>query len=155
MPGGMGQRRTARNSVRLSQKRSRLQVVVMWMILVKYVFFFFSPFDTDDVLTDNKKIPVWYGNNAPKKDSVRSLRDTGRSKRFTTRDVVKHEFKDKIDEVIKKDPKYDGSHKTWLSLYPKAVTDVINGLTDDQEADIQEMAEEWNDRHPPIGVQAK
>jgi hypothetical protein len=155
MPGGMGQRRTARNSVRLSQKRSRLQVVVMWMILVKYVFFFFSPFDTDDVLTDNKKIPVWYGNNAPKKDSVKSLRDTGRSKRFTTRDVVKHEFKDKIDEVIKKDPKYDGSHKTWLSLYPKAVTDVINGLTDDQEADIQEMAEEWNDRHPPIGVQAK
>jgi hypothetical protein len=118
-------------------------------------FFFFSPFDTDDVLTDNKKIPVWYGNNAPKKDSVKSLRDTGKSKRFTTRDVVKHEFKDKIDEVIKKDPKYDGSHKTWLSLYPKAVTDVINGLTDDQEADIQEMAEEWNDRHPPIGVQAK
>jgi hypothetical protein len=49
--------------------------------LGKVWFFFFSPFDTDDILIDNKKIPVWYGNNAPKKDNGHhSLRDTGKSK---------------------------------------------------------------------------
>jgi hypothetical protein len=78
-----------------------------------------------------------------------------KAKKFTTRDVVKYEFKDRIDEIIKEDLSYDKSHKKWLSLYPKAVTEVISELVDEEQAHVEVLVEEWNTLHPPSMVQAQ
>ena len=58
-------------------------------------------------------------------------------------------MKSTIDEVIKKDPEYDGDHKTWLRLYQSAVTKVVNNLTDEEKEELEDMAEDWSSKQPP------
>lgn len=77
-------------------------------------------------------------------------------KKYTVRDVVKHEMKNEIDKVIKKDPRYGGEdHKKWLSLYQSAVTQVVNDLMQEEKEEFEDMAEEWSSQQPPREVQAQ
>jgi hypothetical protein len=59
---------------------------------------------------------------------------------YKIRDVVKQLFRDEIDSEIPYEPK----DKAYISCYQKAVTKVLDNLTEEQLEEAEELLETWN-----------
>lgn len=70
---------------------------------------------------------------------------------YTLRDIVKQHHRDLVDEEIPYSPK----DKLYLGSYQRAVTTVIDNMTDAQLEEAQEMVDKWNKFGPPVNVQRK
>jgi hypothetical protein len=103
-----------------------------------------------------QKISNWFGNNAakysePDEDALYST--PKRLRAFPVRDVVKFMYKGQIREVISEQTDDQPGFGDWISYYPAAVTTIISNLTDDELADAEAKAKEWNKDRPPKEVQ--
>jgi hypothetical protein len=72
-------------------------------------------------------------------------------KKWTMRKVVQRKEADEINRVIGEKP---GSH-CYMGKYAGAVTEVINGLSEETKAKYMELAKTWNKSVPPREVQIR
>lgn len=67
--------------------------------------------------------------------------------------MVKSTHKDKIHELVAKATKAEPGHKDWLPHYPAALTQVLEGLTEEEREEAEKTLEEWNEDGVPREVQ--
>jgi hypothetical protein len=95
----------------------------------------------------------WFFNNvAKKKDPAEgSKRKSGKT--FSSRDVVIVTHRDQIYALIDTRTEESVGQKNWLSLYPQALSDVLAGLSSEELAEAERLAEEWSDKGIPAEEQ--
>jgi hypothetical protein len=59
---------------------------------------------------------------------------------FTIRDVIKGNYRDRIEAEIPHEPKT----KEYIAAYQGAVTKVINNLDGDDLEEVENLVKEWN-----------
>jgi hypothetical protein len=67
------------------------------------------------------------------------------------RDVVKQHYRDLVEEEIP----YRPNDKQYLGSYQRAVTTVLNKMTESELEDAEKMVERWNELGSPAEVQRK
>lgn len=70
---------------------------------------------------------------------------------FTIRDVIKKNYRDRIEAEIPHEPKT----KEYIAAYQSAVTKVIQNLDDDDLEVVENLVEEWNKEGAPPEIQLK
>jgi len=103
-----------------------------------------------------QKISNWFGNNAGKfsqPDVNASKNATKKTRAFSVRDVIKVSHKEQIRAIISEKTEDQPGSGDWLSYYPGTLTNVINGLMEDELATAEDEARRWNEDRPPKEVQ--
>ena len=67
--------------------------------------------------------------------------------------MIKTTHKDIIHDVIAEKTDARSGHKDWLPYYPAALTEVLEGLSEEELQEAEETLEKWNAEGPPIEVQ--
>lgn len=70
---------------------------------------------------------------------------------YGPRDVIKQNYRDKIDEEINLKPNEYG----YIRGYQKAVTTILEQLDDDEKEEVQRLVDLWNTEGGPSDVQLK
>jgi len=70
---------------------------------------------------------------------------------YTIRDVVKQNHRDLIEEEIP----HKSNDKEYISNYQRAVTAVINKMTEEELEAAEKIVELWNEQGAPSDVQMK
>lgn len=61
--------------------------------------------------------------------------------------------KSKIYSLIAEKTEYPPGHPLWIKFHPDALTEVINGLSSEETAEAEKLAEEWSDQGIPKEIQ--
>ena len=73
-------------------------------------------------------------------------------------DVVRHTMQDvitaKLKEILGKDDIDPGSQECFRQ-YNRAVSQVVNALSAEELADVEETAREWSEKGPPVEEQRR
>jgi hypothetical protein len=94
----------------------------------------------------------WFYNNGRKrdrKDRVRYVR------KWNLKQVVGHMEKARIEEVCKEQTGSNPGTRNYLGGYQKALTDVVDNLSEEEVSGYRKMAREWTMKSPPEHVQRK
>jgi hypothetical protein len=70
---------------------------------------------------------------------------------YTIRDVIKQNYAELVNGHIP----YNSSEKGYLGCYQKAVTTVLNQMTDEELEEAGNILEEWNSNGAPSDIQLK
>lgn len=106
-----------------------------------------------------QRVITWYRNYTNKDDpeviakNSKVARPSRYKKVYTERDVVKFFYKQAVnDRAEKKSGDRKGS-KAYLKAYNKALSYIIEKLTEDDYKKVHDTADEWNSTGPPPHVQ--
>lgn len=78
------------------------------------------------------------------------------TKHWTMRKVVGREMRQEIDKRIAECTGGAVSGEPgYLAAYSSALTDVVDGLSEEKMQEFSNQAEEWNSKGPPRAVQIK
>jgi hypothetical protein len=105
-----------------------------------------------------KKIRAWfinYGESSQKKPQ-KQVKAKKPKKSYSVRDVVTHQYPDRITETATKLSK--GAARgtgPWLKYYPQAVSSVIDQLTHREHDEIDTLVDQWNSVGPPDAYKAQ
>lgn len=70
---------------------------------------------------------------------------------YSIRDVIKQHYRARVDEEIP----YKSTDKEYLGSYQRAVTTVLNNMTEEDLEEAQNMVDDWNKEGGPSDVQLK
>ena len=70
---------------------------------------------------------------------------------YTIRDVIKHHFRDLIDEEIP----YQPGEPEYIARFQATATTVLNNLSEEGLAEAENILEKWNKGGAPSEVQIK
>jgi hypothetical protein len=70
---------------------------------------------------------------------------------YTIRDVVKQHYRERVEAKIP----YKPTDKEYIGSYQRAVTTVVNNMSDEDVEEAEEIVELWNKRGAPAEVQLK
>jgi hypothetical protein len=122
------------------------------MVLMMYVFYTLLVKTT--CLYFLQKIWNWFGNNVAKINQPGESAPKKRGKKvFSARDVVKSTHKERILDLVSMKTDRPMGHKDWLKHYPSALTKVMQALTQDELAEAETLADQWNNARLPREVQ--
>jgi hypothetical protein len=70
---------------------------------------------------------------------------------FTIRDVIKQNYK----TLIEKEIPFESTDKEYIGSYQRAVTTVLNNMSEEDQDEAQKILDMWNEQGPPPEVQLK
>jgi hypothetical protein len=70
---------------------------------------------------------------------------------FTMRDVIKQNYK----ALIEKEIPFESNDKEYIGSYQRAVTTVLNNMSEEDQEEAQTILDLWNEQGPPPDVQLK
>jgi hypothetical protein len=70
---------------------------------------------------------------------------------YTIRDVIKHQYKSLVDKEIP----FKSTDKEYLGSYQKAVTSVLNKMSEEDLEEAENLVESWNQEGGPSDLQLK
>lgn len=70
---------------------------------------------------------------------------------YTIRDVIKQQYRDLVEKEIP----HKSTDKEYLGQYQKAVSKVLNNMSDDQKEEAENLLNSWNKDGAPREVQIK
>jgi hypothetical protein len=70
---------------------------------------------------------------------------------YTLRDVIKQNYAELVNEQIP----FNSSDKGYLGCYQRAVTTVLNQMTDEELEEAGNILEQWNSNGAPSDLQLK
>jgi len=119
---------------------------------------FQSEMDCIDWQLYTKKIRAWfmnYGESSQKKPQ-KQVKAKKHKKSYSVRDVVPHQYPDRITETTSKLSKGAARGSgPWLKHYPQAVSSVIDQLTHREHDEIDTLVDQWNSVGPPDAYKAQ
>jgi hypothetical protein len=97
-------------------------------------------------------VHTWFRNNKPFKDrAVFKL-----ERKLSSRRVVGKLYADRIDAVMdEKCPDTQRGTRDYPGMYQRGLTEVMQGLTDEEMETVEKTKEEWQENGPPIDVRLK
>ena len=72
---------------------------------------------------------------------------------FSMRDVVTNTHRDQIYKLVNTRIKEAHGQKSFLSLYPQALSDVCAALSPEEVEEAERLAVEWSDKGIPVEEQ--
>lgn len=93
----------------------------------------------------------WFGNNVAKK--IRGEKKKVDKMDFTVWDVVKITHRNQIHALVAENTNESPGETDWLSHYPAALARLIKGLSEEELANAQNIADEWTNEGAPREVQ--
>jgi hypothetical protein len=99
-----------------------------------------------------QSIKEWFYNNGRRR--TRKPKHTY-VKNWTFKKVLAHQRKDDISEEVSSLSGAAPGTKEWMAKYQAGVQVVCNRLTDEEVAEYQKLAEDWNSEAPHAKVQQK
>jgi len=111
-----------------------------------------------------KKVLVWFQNSQQRKsgDKSKKAKKTkpaldGRSAlTWTLRKVVKEKKSDEVDAlVLEKDPAATRGTEGYLTHLQHCITTVIEGLTEEETMEFEDLADQWNAKGVDPDIQAR
>lgn len=99
-----------------------------------------------------KAILTWFKNNKPFRErAVFKL-----ERKISERRVVGKLHADRVATLISENyPVLEKGNKAYPGMYQRALTKVMDGLTDEETEEVQRTREEWQQKGPPIDVRLK
>ena len=77
-------------------------------------------------------------------------------RKLSDRRIVGKLHADRVDATIKaKSPDLEVGDKSYPGLYQRALTEVMQGLTDEEMEEVEKTKEEWQESGPPIDMRLK
>jgi hypothetical protein len=76
-------------------------------------------------------------------------------KRWNLKSVVGFQRKADIQDVCRELTDSNPGTKKYIGGYQKALSKVVNELTEEEQEEYRAMAKEWTKRSPPVEVQRK
>ncbi len=70
---------------------------------------------------------------------------------YMLRDFVKHHYRSRVEKEIP----FKSTDKEYLGSYQRAVTSVINKMTNEDHQEAERLLEEWNAQGGPSDLQLK
>lgn len=77
-------------------------------------------------------------------------------RKLSDRRIVGKLHADRVDATIKANsPDLETGDKSYPGLYQRALTEVMQGLTDEEMEEVEKTKEEWQESGPPIDMRLK
>lgn len=106
-----------------------------------------------------QRVITWYRNYTNKDDpeviakNTKVARPSRYKKVYTDRDVVKFFYKNAVSTRAEKKGGDRKGSKAYLKAYAKALSHVIDKLSEEDYQKVRDTTEEWNSTGPPPHVQ--
>jgi len=95
---------------------------------------------------------MWFYNYGGKGESKEKFRY---GKKWTLKRVVGFMRKAEVEEICRRITDSAPGTTKYLGGYQKALSEVLEGLTEEEEAEYRAMAKTWTKKSPPLEIQRR